>query len=183
MNQGPATGGTTVTITGDGFTGATAVSFGTAPAASFTVTGDPSITAVSPAAGSGTADITVTTGGGTTTSSTNDQFTFVAAPSVSSLNPNSGPVAGGGYITITGTNFTYANAVMFGEQGTSFVVNSDTSITAYVPPSDSGVDSTSVIVTSIGGSSAGVQYNYVNPTPPTVAGIAPNVGPIWAGRR
>ena len=35
--SGPAAGGTTVTITGSGFTGATAVDFGTTPATSFTV--------------------------------------------------------------------------------------------------------------------------------------------------
>jgi hypothetical protein len=47
-NTGPAAGGTAVTITGRNFTGATAVRFGTANAASFTVDDDMQITAVSP---------------------------------------------------------------------------------------------------------------------------------------
>jgi len=45
---GPSAGGTAVTITGTGFTNASAVSFG-ATAATFTVVSDSSITAVSPA--------------------------------------------------------------------------------------------------------------------------------------
>jgi hypothetical protein len=43
---GPPGGGTTMTITGHDFTGATAVSFGGVPEASFTVNSDASITAV-----------------------------------------------------------------------------------------------------------------------------------------
>src|SRR5215469_13496530 len=49
-SAGPASGGTSVTLTGTGFTGATAVQFGGTAATSFTVNSDISITAVSPAA-------------------------------------------------------------------------------------------------------------------------------------
>ena len=56
--SGPTTGGTTVTITGAGFTGATAVDFGTVAASTFTVVSDSEITATSPA-GTGTVDVTV----------------------------------------------------------------------------------------------------------------------------
>jgi hypothetical protein len=47
-NGGPPTGGTTVTIAGTGFTGATSVSFGSLPAASFKVESATEIKAVSP---------------------------------------------------------------------------------------------------------------------------------------
>ena len=59
---GPLGGGTLVTITGTGFTGATAVDFGTTPATDLTVVSDTTITADSPA-GTGTVDVTVTTPG------------------------------------------------------------------------------------------------------------------------
>ncbi|MGY1941351.1 IPT/TIG domain-containing protein [Nocardia gipuzkoensis] len=65
-NTGPVTGGTAVTITGTGFTGATGVFFGVLPAASFTVNSDTQITAVTPL-GFGTVPITVTAPGGITT--------------------------------------------------------------------------------------------------------------------
>jgi len=57
------------------------------------------------------------------------------APVIFSLNPNTGPAAGGTSVTITGRNFTGATAVRFGANAaTSFVVNSDTEIVAVSPP-------------------------------------------------
>src|ERR1019366_7947378 len=53
-SSGPTTGGTTVTITGTNFTGATKVGFGAVAATSFTVVSSTEITAVSPAQAAGT---------------------------------------------------------------------------------------------------------------------------------
>jgi hypothetical protein len=75
--SGPPSGGTPVTITGTALTGATAVAFGATAAASFSVDSDTSITATSPA-GSGTVHVTVMTPGGTSVTSSADQFTYVA---------------------------------------------------------------------------------------------------------
>jgi hypothetical protein len=75
-NAGPADGGTSVTITGGGFTGAIEVDFGGIPAADFVVDSDTSITATSPAASAGTVDVAVTTLGGTSAASASDQFTY-----------------------------------------------------------------------------------------------------------
>jgi hypothetical protein len=69
-------GGTSVIITGTTLTGATSVKFGAANAAGFTVNSGTQITATSPA-GTGTVDITATTVGGTSATSSADQFTFV----------------------------------------------------------------------------------------------------------
>jgi len=57
--------GTSVSITGTGFTGATAVKFGATNAASFSVLSDTSITAVMPAGAAGSAAVTVITPAGT----------------------------------------------------------------------------------------------------------------------
>jgi len=152
VTAGPASGGTMVTITGTGFTGATAVSFGATPAASFTVSADTSITAVSPMASAGTIDITVSSGGGTSATSSADQFTFVAFPTVSGINPNSGPVSGGTLVTITGTNFVGVTGVSFGDTPAGFSVNDSMSITATAPPVEAP-DSVDVIVTTVGGTS------------------------------
>ena len=76
---GPADGGTTVTITGTGFTGATEVMFGDRQAASFTVVDSTTITAVSPA-GIGAVDVVVTTVNGTSATSPDSVFTYDAPP-------------------------------------------------------------------------------------------------------
>ena len=83
---GPAAGGTLVTITGTGFTGATVVDFGTTAGTNLTVVSDTTITVDSPA-GTGIVNVTVTTPAGTSAVSTASQFTYaaVAAPTVVSL--------------------------------------------------------------------------------------------------
>jgi hypothetical protein len=73
--SGAAAGGDSVTITGAGFTGATAVNFGGNAAANMNVGSDTQITCTSPA-GNGTVDITVVGPGGTSATSAVDQFTY-----------------------------------------------------------------------------------------------------------
>ena len=68
--------GTTVTVTGSGFTGATSVRFGASNASVMTVVSDTEITATSPAGG-GTVDVTVVTPAGTSATSPADQFTYI----------------------------------------------------------------------------------------------------------
>src|SRR5207248_144761 len=67
--QGPIAGGTSVTITGSAFTGATAVKFGASTGRSFELDNDGQITAAGPAGPAGTVDVTVTTPGGTSATS------------------------------------------------------------------------------------------------------------------
>ena len=75
--NGSPSGGTSVTVTGRGFSGATAVRFGATAASSFIVSSDTQLSAVSPAESAGTVDVTVTTPLGTSTVSSNDQFAYL----------------------------------------------------------------------------------------------------------
>ncbi len=178
---GRAGGGTLVTITGTGFTGATAVKFGTSAATNVTVVSATKITADSPA-GTGTVDVTVTTLGGTSVANPPaDQFSYVAAPSVTGLSPATGPVAGGTLVTITGTGFTGATAVKFGTSAaTNVTVVSATKITADSPAGTGTVD---VTVTTLGGTSVANppadQFSYV--AAPSVTGLSPATGPVAGG--
>ena len=79
--EGPRSGGTTVSITGTNFSGATAVRFGSTDATSFKVESPTSIRAVSPQ-GSGTVDVTVTAAGGTSATSAADQYVYASLPTV-----------------------------------------------------------------------------------------------------
>ena len=133
--SGSTDGGTSVTITGTNFTGATAVDFGSDAATAYTVNSSTSITATTPAESAGTVDTTVTTGSGTSATSGADEFTFVTpAPAVTSVSPTSGSTDGGTVVTITGTDLTGATVVDFGsDAATAYTVNSPTSITATTP--------------------------------------------------
>jgi endoglucanase len=82
-NNGPTGGGTSVTITGNNFTGATAVKFGTAAAGTFAVNNATQIMATSPA-GSGTVDVTVTTPNGTSPTGAADHFAYTSSCSAGS---------------------------------------------------------------------------------------------------
>jgi hypothetical protein len=88
-SNGPPPGGTTVTITGMFFTGATAVHFGGTAATSFTVDSDTQITVTSPP-GSGAVDVTVTTPDGTSATSSADVFTYGIACLTASSVPATG---------------------------------------------------------------------------------------------
>ena len=79
--SGPQAGGTSVTITGTGLTGATTVYFGTVAATGFTVNSATQITATAPAAASaGTVNVTVTTQGGTSPAGTASQYAYLPVP-------------------------------------------------------------------------------------------------------
>jgi hypothetical protein len=174
---GVASGGTSVTISGTGFTGATAVDFGTVPATNFTINSDTSITAVTPLSAPGTIDVTVTSAGGTSVSSSSDQYTFYGQPSISSVSPNSGPAGGGYAITVTGTNFTGTTSVMFGDAAGGFSVVNDATLSVFVPPSDSGPgDSTDIRVTSPGGTSPNTPADQFTYTAPAQVGLSPTKG-------
>src|SRR5438093_679508 len=230
---GPAAGGTSVTITGTKFTGATAVKFGSTAATSFAVNSATSITATSPAgtgtvdvtvttpagtsaiseadrfaygptvtkvepnvgpaaggtsvtitgtspAGTGTVDVTVTAPSGTSAISEADRFTY--GPTVTRVEPNVGPAAGGTSVTITGTGFAGATAVKFeSTNATSFTVNSATSITATSPAGRGTVD---VTVTSAAGTSPtspADQFTYTPPVPKPAEFHAATYPAEWKG--
>jgi IPT/TIG domain len=136
---GPGTGGTTVVITGSNLSAATAVAFGANPAVSFTVNSDSQITAIAPA-GTDTVVVAVTSPGGTSTvgPGNNPYFTYLGAPVITRLTPNTGLTDGGDSITISGSNLTYTDSVTFGGTPAAFVVFSDTIVVATTPPHAAG---------------------------------------------
>ena len=181
--SGPATGGTSVTITGTNLTGATAVMFGTTTAASYTVTSATSVKAVTKAHAAGKVSVSVTTPGGVATDATAFTFTAVTpTPTISSLTPTSGPATGGTSVTITGTNLTGATAVMFGTTtAASYTVSSATSVKAVTKAHAAG--KVSVSVTTPGGvatDATAFTFTAVTPTP-TISSLTPTSGPATGG--
>ncbi|MGW5443166.1 IPT/TIG domain-containing protein [Streptomyces asiaticus] len=174
--QGPVGGGNTVTLSGSGLMGATAVRFGAVNATSFTVVSATQITAVVPS-GSGTVQVTVTGPGGTS-NGVSYAYVAVAAPALTSVSPGQGPVGGGNTVMLSGSGLTGVTAVTFGSTpALSFTVASATQITAVAPPGAAGP--VQITVTGPGGTSNGVTYFYVGV--PTLTGASPAQGPTAGG--
>jgi hypothetical protein len=163
--KGPLGGGETVMITGTNLSGAEAVKFGPNAA---TITEDTAtqIKVTAPTCVAGALHVTVTTPGGTSATGAADEFTCVAAPTISSITPAKGPDEGGNQIEIQGLNLSAASKVEFGTTIVSspFLANSATKIKVKVPTHAAGkVD---VRVTTVGGTSAVVpadEYTFVAP--------------------
>ena len=176
-NSGSTGGGTAVTITGTNFVTGATVTFGSAAATNVVVVNSTTITATTPAGTAGAVTVTVSVSG--LSGSLASGYTYVVAPSVSSVSPNAGPAAGGTAVTITGTNFASGATVKFGSvAATNVVVVSSTSITATTPAGSAGAVTVTVTVNSQSGSLAN-GYTYV--VVPTVSSVSPNSGSTAGG--
>jgi len=153
-SSGTTAGGTSVTLTGAGFTGATAVHFGATSAASYTVNSATSITATSPAGSAGVVDVTVTGTGGTSATGASDHFTFVAPPVANAVSAtvahgsSSNPVT----LNITGGTATSVAVASAASHGTATA--SGTTITYTPVASYSGTDTFSYTATNTVGTSS-----------------------------
>ncbi|GAA3839762.1 IPT/TIG domain-containing protein [Streptomyces phyllanthi] len=152
--SGPLSGAA-LTIYGANLYTATAVRFGTENAASFNVVNDNRIDVVGPTlTTAATLAVSVTTKGGTANGLT---FRFVAAPTVVSMDPTTGPDYGGTPSTITGTNLSDVTDVLYGADSTAFQLIDDTTLIAYSP---GGTGTVPVTVLSAGGSDTSQSFTY-----------------------
>lgn len=184
-NAGPTAGGQSVIISGADLANATSVTFGgtAAPitAGSNTAT---DLTVVTPAKSAGTVNVVVTTPNGSVTLT--GAYRYLAAPTISSITPNSGPAAGGQSVTITGTNLANVSSVTFDGLPAAPTANTATSITVVTPPHIAGA--VNVVVNTAGGSATSSNgYTYVAPAAPSIptgftatATSATNVSLGWA---
>lgn len=177
-------GGDAVTLRGTGFATTQAVRFGlqdSAPQATFAVVSDTELAVTTPP-GSDVVDVIVVNSYGESAATEADQFTYpdLPAPMVSAVTP------AGGYansmVTITGSGFAEASAVVFGEEAAPFTAESDTTIVAFAPE---GSGTVHVTVDNAGGTSATTsadQFTYgAGGLPRTTAlNVQPNGYAGWA---
>ncbi len=177
-NNGPSTGGTAVTITGTNFATGATVKFGTTAATNVVVVNSTTITATTPSHAVGAVTVTVTVNG--QSGSLANGFTYLGAPTISSVSPNSGSTLGGTAVTITGANFAAGATVTFGgTAATNVVVVTNTSITATTPAHAAGA--VTVTVTNPGGQSGSLASGFTYIAQPTVTSVSPNSGPTAGG--
>lgn len=195
-NQGPATGGNQVVITGQRIyfppntlpatstlnlvNPSFALTFGNRPATNITVNpGNDTITCTVPATGNITAptavSVTLAISG---TASNGLSYTYVPAPSVTGISPTLGPAAGGTSVTITGSNLAGATAVYFGSASVApLSINpAGTQITATTPAGTPGTTVPVTVTTPGGSSTSTATFTYLGP--PTISSITPSDGPL-----
>ncbi len=184
-NSGPASGGTSVTITGTGFLSGATVTVGGTAATGINVVSSTSITATTAAHAPGAASVVVTNSDAQSATLSN-AYTYVAAPAVASVAPGTGPTNGGTGLTITGTNFLTGATVSFGgTAATGVTVASNTSITATAPAHTAGA--VDVVVVNPDGQSGVLAGGYTYSTAQASLGLGvpygdPNSATIAAGQ-
>jgi hypothetical protein len=163
--SGPTSGGTTVTITGRGFTPSSTVHFGSLSGTAVTFFSTTHLEVTSPPESAHVVDVRVFNGSVKSPVVPHDQFTYLApnGPMVSSISPSGGPSAGGTVVTINGSGFTSSSTVTFGSGAATTVTYFGTKkIQATAPAEPAG--SVDVRVTDAGQESAAVpgdQFTYV----------------------
>ena len=174
----PNTGavGSSIVIAGSNFgpsQGNGNVKFNGVSATTITSWGASSITATVPS-GATTGNVVVTAAGGVASSGVT--FAVTAAPSITSLTPNTGAV--GSSIVIAGSNFGPSqgngNVKFNGVSATTITSWGASSITATVP---SGATTGNVVVTAAGGvASSGVPFTVT--AAPSITSLTPNTGAV-----
>ena len=177
--NGPAQGGTRITLTGTNFVQGASVSLGGVPASVVTVTSPTTATAVTRPSAPGAVDVVITNPD-SQSATLAAGFTYDGAPSLSSLSPISGSTAGGTVVTLIGAGFVPNMAVTFGSIASPTVTRvSNTELTAVTPAAPMGV--VTVTATTPDGQSAQLRDSFRFVTPPTLTAAAPNTGDVAGG--
>jgi hypothetical protein len=141
-SSGSTAGGTVVTITGSGFTGATDVRFGGIPGTGLNIVDDSSLTIISPPSPPGTVALSVINpagAGGSGGAATVFRYE-IPLPKVTGISPSSGSTDGGTLVTITGSGFNGTKYVVFGgKSGTDLTVVDDSHLRVMTPASSPGL--------------------------------------------
>lgn len=179
--SGALSGHDRLVVRGSGFTGVVSVLFGGTKAGSVHVVSSHVVTLVVPAHAGGRLDVRVVTSHGTSAKSRHDDYTYVAPPSVASLSLNL-LTAGGGLLTVSGSEFTHVKKVLFGKAvGAHVRVLSSRTLTVNAPAHTPGLVDVRV-VTAYGTSHARPvdRLTYFTPTvtPPPSAPVLPPISPL-----
>jgi uncharacterized protein YegL len=190
-DSGPTAGGTTVYIDGQNFVQGLKVYFGTQEATVTTFVSSSRIKATTPGVtDASTVDVKVVNPDGKE-AVLSQAFTYIAPPppgkpTITKVNPNSGPTEGGTVVYIDGTNFFEGLKVYFGSNEASVITlypNTRVKVSAPASTVDGAVD---IKIVNPDGQEAVLPqaFTYIAPPPPqapVITKINPNSGPIAGG--
>ncbi|MFH1999583.1 MAG: IPT/TIG domain-containing protein, partial [Planctomycetota bacterium] len=176
-NHGPSSGNMSVTLTGSRFTpvGTTTVTFGNVSATGIVVINSTTVTCTTPAHSAGAVDVRIVNDFGSDTLS--NGYTYDTPPTLTGIDPENGPIAGGTAMILSGQGFTTSmdtDVYFGGTAATNVTVVNSTTIQCNTPAHAAGV--VDVQVSNSNGSDLLVNaFEYHNP--PNVVSIFPNEGP------
>ncbi|RSM53718.1 hypothetical protein DMB66_38610 [Actinoplanes sp. ATCC 53533] len=176
---GLPSGGGTLTITGTDLEGTQAVMVGAMACGSVVVVSPTQVTCTIPMSALAI-PVSVQVVSPRGVSPLFSSYTYAAAPTVTSVSPTSGPLAGGTTLTITGTNLLGTNSVTVGSDAcTSVVVQSATEVTCTLPEKLEAGAFDVVATNPIASGTKLAAYEYVET--PTVTSISPVTGLLAGG--
>lgn len=164
--QGPAGGGTLLTVTGDNFESGVLVLINGEPIRRIVSTTSNEVKVITPVGVPGVHDVTVLNVDGETAVLAN-AYTFVnVPPTILTVNPRSGSTAGGTEIFISGENFIQGVTVTVGGLPvTDIEVISDRLLSGLTPPSSTG--SKTIVVVGVNNQRATLTGGFLYQTPPS----------------
>ncbi|MFK0261389.1 Ig-like domain repeat protein [Streptomyces angustmyceticus] len=165
-SAGPVGGGNVVELVGANLSTALLVHFGDAIAFPTAISEGQLLVTAPPVAGPGTVPVYVTTLAGV---SNQLPYTYAASPSVNSVSPATGPIAGGTTLVVRGTGLARVTAVTVGGvPAVSFRAYSDTLLLVVTPPGTPGP--ADLVITTPGGSvTVSGGFGYQAPTETAVS--------------
>lgn len=181
--SGAAGGGETITISGNNFHATSTVTVGGYTCGNINVTGIITITCDVPTGTGTNLAITVTNGIDNQSKVASDTFSYIEAPTITSLSRTAGTLAGTEEVTINGTNFdvgTTATAVEFGGSPCASLTSTSTTITCDIPAGNGPV-AVEVTNTESDNQVATAPAAYTYQEAPGITSVSPDKGAIEGG--
>jgi hypothetical protein len=173
--SGNVHGGTVVTFVGAGFSSGASATFGGLAATSVTFTNSTQIAATTPAYSNttgGPVPAVVKNPDGQTASSS---FDYIGTQTITSVNPVSGPAAGGISVDVYGSGYTPTTQILFGDNSATAVNLVNSLHIRCTLPAGVGTVNVSAFTPGAGSASLPSAFAYIQPL--AVAGVSPNIGP------
>jgi len=179
-SSGPEKGGTTILVTGKNFSSKGMLYIGYQPVGQFTFLNTSVVSGTTPAGKPGPVTVSYVADDGQEASLANG-FTYIPAPSVGSISPELGPVAGGTDVTIVGQNFQPGLTVWFGAVEAVGAAVENSLIVHATAPKAALAGVVDIKVVNPDGQSGLLPKAFTYLKAPKLDKVAPSSGPVTGG--
>ena len=171
---GPLSGGTTLTLTGTNFSAGATVNIGGAPCSAVTILSPTSLTCVTGASLAGAQNIVITNPD-TQTGTLASGYTYSNPPSITSIVPNTGALAGGTVLSITGASFEAGSVVNIGGSACTPVTFTNANVIGCTTTANTAGPK-DVTITNLDTQTVTNTNAFTYQAAPTLTSITPSIG-------